>query len=88
MVTYLWTRYMRKIVTSCTYTTFYFLTGEITFRHLLTSMPFGNDIVAVTVNGTTLKSAFENSALSKSDTAMSGRFLQHSGGFKKAKFLA
>ena len=77
---------MTKTVTSCTYTTFYFLTGEITFRHLLTSMPFGNDIVAVTVNGTTLKSAFENSALSKSDTSMSGRFLQHSGGYTNAKF--
>ena len=48
-------------------------------------MPFGNDIVALTVNGTTLKSAFENSALSKSDQAMSGRFLQHSGGYNDIK---
>ena len=58
------------------------LTGKIAFSDLLTSMPFGNDIVALTVKGTTLKEAFENSAFAKSDEEKSGRFLQHAGKYE------
>ena len=59
-----------------------FLIGKIAFSDLLTSMPFGNDIVALTVKGTTLKEAFENSAFAKSDEEKSGRFLQHAGKYE------
>ena len=45
-------------------------------------MPFGNDIVALTVKGTTLKEAFENSAFAKNDEEKSGRFLQHAGKYE------
>ena len=56
--------------------------GKIAFSDLLTSMPFGNNIVALTVKGATLKEAFENSAFAKSDEEKSGRFLQHAGKYE------
>ena len=46
---------------------------------LLNAMPFGNDIVAVTVSGKTLKEVFENSITAYDDAGKSGRFLQMSG---------
>ena len=56
-----------------------FTTGDISNAMLLTSMPFGNDIVAVTVSGKTLKEAFESSITAYDDVGKTGRFLQMSG---------
>ena len=55
------------------------LLGEISYAQLLITMPFGGEIVAVTVSGKTLKDAFENSIRSYDNSALTGRFLQMSG---------
>ena len=64
------------------YVLFVFPPGDLSYGDLLTSLPFGNDIVALTVTGATLKKAFENSAVALTDDAKSGRFLQVSGKIK------
>ena len=56
-----------------------FVIGDISNAMLLNAMPFGNDIVAVTVSGKTLKEVFENSITAYDDAGKSGRFLQMSG---------
>ncbi|XP_067950858.1 snake venom 5'-nucleotidase-like [Watersipora subatra] len=53
--------------------------GNITNAMLLTSLPFSNDVVAITITGKTLKEMFENSIRSYDNEALSGRFLQMSG---------
>ena len=43
---------------------------------LLITMPFGGEIVAVTISGKTLRDAFENSIRSYDNGALTGRFFR------------
>ena len=60
------------------------VSGNVTSAHLYDMLPFGDDIVALTVSGETLKSVFEKSISAYENNDSNGHFLQMSGKISQA----
>ncbi|XP_077551820.1 5'-nucleotidase-like [Haemaphysalis longicornis] len=53
--------------------------ANITMGHILSTMPFGQSVIIMTINGSELKSMFEHSVSAYGAQKKEGRFLQVSG---------